>query len=596
MNEKRNFWGRLVDVLSGDVNPMALEKPDIDGLFEPKEVNNKFNSQSERDEELLLRQQAKFQKDQYQKISNDAYQKSVYYDSTRYAAYLDYEQMEYFPEIATALNIMSEESTSLFEDGKMLRIQSDSTRIKNILEHLFENVLQINVTLPYWTRTTCKYGDNFVFLKSEKGKGIIKAVQMKNIEIGRIEGTGKQTIDSIGEDKVLFEWRGQSEKFTEWQIAHFRLITDDKKLPYGTSVLEKVRKVFKQLSLAEDAMMVYRISRAPERRVFKIDVGNIDTDDIESYVQGISNKFKRTPMVNSKDGQIDYRYNMLTQDEDYFIPVRNNMNSTVIDTLQGASNLSDIDDILFLQNKLFAGLQVPKTFLGFEESSGDGKSLAMQDIRFARTINRIQQSMLMELNKIAIIHLYLLGFEDELNNFSLGLSNPSKQGEIMATELLSAKLDAFAKAITPIDGTFAPMSYTEASKKILNKSDDEIILSMKQQYTEKAESMKLLDDNIAMKNLDLGLFGTIDKMYGNEDVEDPNQEPSDMVNPTQDDSGIPNGSPSDMGGDFDDNGPMPGGSDDASTPMDIPDLNEKDLLIHEKINKNINIVNQLLNK
>lgn len=592
-NNKNTVWNKLSRVLGGETNPMALEKSDVKGLIQPTEPKNEtFGSLEEYQAELLKRQQEKFQSDQYAKISNDAYQKSIYYDSSRLSSYIDYEQMESYPEIKTALNIMGFESTCLFDNGKMLDIRSDSDRIKNILEHLFYNILQINVTLPAWTRNVCKYGDNFLYLKTKEGEGITKAIQMKNIEITRVEGNGlynKGEKFDEGNDTVKFEWKERGETFTEYQIAHFRLIGDDKRLPYGTSMVDGIRKVWKMLSLAEDAMMVYRISRAPERRVFKIDVGNIDPADVENYVQGIANKFKRTSQVNHVNGQLDFRYNMLTQDEDYFLPIRNNNNSTVIDTLAGATNLSEIGDIEYLQGKLFSGLQVPKTFLGFGESAGDGKNLSMQDVRFARTINGIQQSMLMELNKMAIIHLYLLGFEDELNNFTLALANPSSQAEMLKLEILGVKLDTFIKAVTPIgDGGFSPMSYTEASKEILGKSDAEILLTLKQQRLERAEQIRNTPEVLATKNINTGIFDKMDKLYvDNTENSDQNSMENPGDNPPGGMDGPPMGGglPSDIGGDSSDLPPLP---------SDAGGLHERNTILNEDIKRNINKLNKLL--
>ena len=228
--------------------------------------------------------------------------------------------------------------------------------------------------------------------------------------------------------------------FNPWEIAHFRLLGDDRRLPYGTSMLEKARRIWKQMLLSEDAMLVYRVVRAPERRVFKIYVGNIDDKDVDAYVQKVANKFKRSQLVDQKTGQVDLRYNTLAVDQDYFVPVRDPNTPSPIDTLPGASNLDQIADIEYIQKKLLTALRVPKAFLGFEEAAGEGKNLSLLDIRFARTINRIQQSMVQELNKIAIIHLFILGFHDELNNFTLNLTNPSTQGEMLKVEQWKEKV------------------------------------------------------------------------------------------------------------------------------------------------------------
>jgi hypothetical protein len=410
---------------------------------------------------------------------------------------------------------------TLNEQGKILSIYSDSSRIKKVLEDLFFNVLDIHSNLPMWTRNTCKYGDNFLYLKIDYKDGIIGASQLTNINIERKE-SGLFPFQSLKDDtsqepnaskkQVKFYWRDKSLEFNAWEIAHFRLLGDDRKLPYGTSVLEKVRRIWKQLLLAEDAMLVYRVTRAPERRVFKVYVGNIDDNDVEAYVQKVANKFKRTQKADRETGQVDLRYNTLAVDQDYFVPVRDPNASSPIETLAGASNLDQIADIQFIQRKMVTALRVPKTFLGFEEVVGDGKNLAMMDIRFARTINRIQQSIIQELNKIAIIHLYILGFHDELNNFKLVLNNPSTQGEVLKVEQWKEKVLLYKDLVSAIDGGIAPTSHTWAKRNIFNWSNDEILEDLEQQRLERAAAKELENTPEVIKNT--GFFKKVDKLYG----------------------------------------------------------------------------------
>ena len=144
---------------------------------------------------------------------------------------------------------------------------------------------------------------------------------------------------------VRFHWKAKDMEFNTWEIAHFRLLGDDRKLPYGTSMLEKARRIWKQLVLAEDAMLIYRTSRAPERRVFKVYVGNMDDKDVEAYVQRVANKFKRDQVVDNKTGNVDLRFNQMAVDQDYFIPVRDPTQTMPIETLPGGTNLSEIADI-----------------------------------------------------------------------------------------------------------------------------------------------------------------------------------------------------------------------------------------------------------
>ena len=336
-------------------------------------------SKEEYEFEKLKKQQDAYLSNMWQKVDNEIYQHSIYYETTRLASYADFEGMEFFPEISAALDIMMEESTTLNSENKMVTIFSESKRVRRILEDLFFNRLDIHTSLPMWTRNTCKYGDNFLFLNIDSEDGILGVKQLPNIEISRKEneGFGENSMNSDTDkyNTVKFIWGQRDIEFNAWQVAHFRLLGDDRRLPYGTSMLEKARRIWKQLLLSEDAMLIYRVTRAPERRIFKIYVGNIDEQDVPAYVNKIANNFKRSPVIDQKTGQIDSRYNQMAQDQDYFIPVRDPNAPSPIDTLPGATNLSEIADIQYLQKKLFTSLRVPKPFLGFEEANGEGKNL-----------------------------------------------------------------------------------------------------------------------------------------------------------------------------------------------------------------------------
>jgi intein/homing endonuclease len=424
------------------------------------------------------------------------------------------------PEISTALDIYGEESTTVDHNGYMLQIYSESKRIKSILSDLFNNVLDLNTNLPMWTRNTCKYGDNFVYLKLDPDKGIVGCMQLPNIEIERLERgmpaqASRQNVEEPAENKGLrFKWKSKDMEFNSWEIAHFRLLGDDRKLPYGTSMLEKARRIWKQLLLSEDAMLIYRTSRAPERRVFKVFVGNMDDKDVEPYVQRVANKFKRSQVVDSQSGNVDMRFNQMAVDQDYFIPVRDATQTMPIETLPGGTNLGEIADIEYIQKKLLTALRVPKAFLGFEEPVGEGKNLSLIDIRFARTINRIQKSMIAELNKIAIIHLFLLGFEDELNNFTLGLTNPSSQAELLKVDVWKEKFAVYKEATTAGQEGIMPTSITWAKKHILGFSDEEIKVDLQQQRIERAVGAELT--NTATIITHTGVFDNIDKLYGSQ--------------------------------------------------------------------------------
>jgi hypothetical protein len=473
----------------------------------------------------LQSQQNKYLSNLWNKVDGELYQQAIHYETTRIGSYSDFETMEFYPEISATLDIFMEESTTPNDKGDIINVYSGSKRVKRILEDLFINRLDIHTSLPMWTRNLCKYGDNFVHLNIDQDAGIVGGRQLPNFEIERRENDvhgiiSPSQLEGVNADeksnKTKFFWKGKDVTFNSWQIAHFRLLGDDRKLPYGTSFLEKTRRIWKQLILAEDAMLVYRVTRAPERRVYKIFVGNIDNEDVQAYVDEIANRFKRTPLIDPQTGQMDMRYNQLGIDQDIFVPTRSEDAQTPIDTLPGAQNLDQIADIEYLQRKLFTALRVPKAFLGFEEATGEGKNLALQDIRFSRTINRIQQAMLHELNKIAIIHLYLLGFHDDIDNFTITLNNPSTQAEMLKIEHTSAKVTLYKDAVSDAGNGFGAMSMTRAKREILGWSDDEIKQDLLEQRIEKAAAAELENTQNVIKNT--GVFDRVDRVYGDMDM------------------------------------------------------------------------------
>jgi hypothetical protein len=513
--QNMTVWQRL----SQTFGPNSLLQQDYPTFkFDKKELL-RTKSREEYEKEKLQAQQTFYLTNQWAKVENNLYSQAIYYEPSRLSAQYDYESMEYTPEISAALDIYAEESTTTNEDGFILQIYSESKRIKGVLADLFNNNLDINTNLPMWTRNTCKYGDNFVYLKLDPEKGVVGVQQLPTIEIERHEvgASGKISTDitkELDKDKkaLHFTWKNKNMEFQSWEMAHFRLLGDDRKLPYGTSMLEKARRIWKQLLLSEDAMLIYRTSRAPERRMFKVFVGNMNDDDVEAYVQRVANKFKREQIVDNKTGNVDMRFNQMAVDQDYFIPVRDPAAPDPITTLPGATNLSEIADIEYIQKKLLTALRVPKAFLGFEEVVGDGKNLALQDIRFARTINRIQKSMLAELNKIAIIHLFLLGFEDELSNFTIGLTNPSTQADLLKIDVWKEKVLLYKDLVSDPGNGIQATSSTWAKKHIFGWSDEEVRLDLQQQRVERAVGEELKATATVITKT--GLFDNIDKLYG----------------------------------------------------------------------------------
>ena len=367
---------------------------------------------------------------------------SAYGSFDRMSRYSDFSEMEATPEIASALDIYSEETVSPDEHGRVLHIFCEDDIKKEILETLFYDTLNVEFNLVMWVRNLCKYGDFFLFNDIDPNYGVVAAFPIPISEMEREEG-----FDPDNPSAVRFRWLTQGNSTLEnWQISHFRLLGNDAFLPYGSSVLESARRIWRQLILIEDAMLVYRVIRAPERRVFYIDVGNVPPEDVTNYIEQATSTLKKAPVIDKTTGRVDLRYNPLSVDEDYFIPVRGGDSGTRIDSLAGGQNAAAIEDVEYIQKKLFAALKIPKAYLGYDEDIGAKATLAQEDIRFSRTIQRIQKTVIAELNKLAMIHLYVHGFEGEdLLDFDLKLSNPSSVAQLQKLELISTRFDIAGK-------------------------------------------------------------------------------------------------------------------------------------------------------
>lgn len=539
----------------------------------------------ERTKEQLKQQ--KYLSSQWVKAGANLSQTTALVSNNLKLMYRDSDLMDGYPEIGAALDLYSEETCTNNVKGQLLNITSSSERVKKILDDLFVNRLDIHVNLPMWTRTMCKYGNAFVLLNIDEKNGIIGARQLPTYEIERVEnGVYNPYLAVPGNyntnKDTEFVWVGQEVgmPFKSWQIAHFRLLTDSLFLPYGQSVLHKARRHFRMLTMMEDMMLIYRLERSVERRVFKIFVGNLDEADIPAYVQEIANTFKRTPIIDPETGQLDVRKNMIDATQDYFIPTKDMNAPTPIDTLPAASNLDKIEDLKYFQNKLAIALRIPSEFLNFGESVGDGKNLALKDIRFTRTINRIQQALIMELTKIAVIHLYLNGFTDELTNFKITMNNPSTQSEILKLEELSKKIGLVTAAVQDLGNGMQIMSLTRALKEILGWSDAEITQNLLELRMENAIATELKKTNQIIKRT--GLFDDIDNLYG-----EPNAEyvSSEMDEGDGGLGGVSGGAPS-MGSDVgeldNEDIDMPKGNDE---PINSDDKESKMESVENKINK-----------
>ena len=405
-----------------------------------------------------------FRKNQSQVYSNAM---SAYGTYDRMARYSDFSEMEYTPEIASALDIYSEESVSSDESGKTLHIYSDNSKIQQILTELFYDTLNVEFNMSSWVRNLVKYGDCFLFNDVHPKHGVINAYPLPISEIEREEG-----FDPNDPMAVRFRWVTQGNQVLEnWQVSHMRLLGNDAFLPYGSSVLEPARRIWRQMILLEDAMLVHRIVRAPDRRVFYIDVGNVPPEEVANYMEQAQTSLKRSSIVDKQTGRVDLRYNPLSIDEDYFIPVRGGDSGTKIDNVGGQTIAGETQDVEYIQKKLFAALKIPKAYLGYDEGLGAKATLSQEDIRFSRTIARIQRTVLSEMNKIAIVHLYCNGFSSEdLLDFKLMLSNPSTIAQQQKLELYNTR---FATAQSALQ-TPGLVDRIWVQKNILRLTDEEI--------------------------------------------------------------------------------------------------------------------------
>ena len=392
------------------------------------------------------------------------YNPALNYQTLRTQLYSDYEAMDTDAIIASALDILCDESTLKNDMGEVLQIKSSDETLQKILYNLFYDVLNIEFNLWMWIRQMCKYGDFFLKLEIAEKFGVYNVIPYTAYNIIREEKISEHNNSQV-EVKFKFDPDGLSGGgeyggyfggiqssggnsknsraiyFDNYEIAHFRLLSDVNYLPYGRSYVEPARKLFKQYILMEDAMLVHRIVRAPEKRIFYVDIGNIPPAEVENFMQKTITQMKRTPYVDQNTGDYNLKYNMQNMLEDFYLPVRGGESSTKIETTPGLQ-YDGIQDVEYLRDKLFAALKIPKAFLGYDENTDGKATLAAEDIRFARTIERIQRIVLSELYKIAVVHLYTQGYDgDDLVNFELNLTTPSIIYEQERVALMKEKLD-----------------------------------------------------------------------------------------------------------------------------------------------------------
>jgi len=438
MSENKTLFSRLkklfsTDVIIRNVGGNQLKVTDTDHI--QSSGNLQTNSRIDRFSRLHTGTPA---------YSRHAGQMQLY---SRLELFRDYEAMDTDSIIASALDIYADECTAKNEFGDVITIQSGNGKVQKVLHNLFYDIMNVEFNLWPWIRNTIKYGDFFLHMNISEKYGVTGIDPISPYEMIREEGYDEHEPKLVrfrrdyAAATTLSHGHGSEEDtFENYEIAHFRLLTDTNFLPYGRSIIEPSRKVWKQITLMEDAMLIHRIMRAPDKRIFKIDIGNIPPAEVDSYMEGMINKMKKVPYIDPDTGQYNLKYNMQNLLEDFYLPVRGAETGTTIENLSGIQ-FDSIQDIEYLKNRLLGSLKIPKAYLGYEEDTTGKATLASQDFRFARTIERIQKIIASELYKIAVVHLYAQGFTDEdLVDFSLSLTAPSSIYEKEKIELWASKV------------------------------------------------------------------------------------------------------------------------------------------------------------
>ena len=456
--QQSTFFQRLTKLFS----TQAVVKIDKDGKRKVVDVDDRQQGSTN-----LLNLRDRYTKLQRGFAGDQMAAQSMAYHQVRRELFRDYDAMDNDPIISSALDIYSDESTLKNEFGDVIQIKTQNEKVKALLENLFYDILNIEFNLWAWTRNMVKYGDFFLSVEIQPGNGIINVQPLPVYETERLENTDPNNPNYV-KFKVNHDPIGKGE-YENYEVVHFRLLSDTNFLPYGKAMIENGRRIWKQVSLMEDAMLIHRIMRAPDKRVFKIDIGNIPPNEVDNYMQKIINKMKKVPFVDKNSGDYNLKYNIQNLTEDFFLPVRGGDSGTQIDSL-GGLQYTAIEDIDYLKNKLFAALKIPKAYLGYDENVNGKATLAAEDVRFARTIERIQRTLVSELTKLAIVHLASQGIEDaDMVDFELSLVNPSTIYEQEKVNLWSEKV----RLVSDINA-LNMISKDWAYENIFNMSKDEV--------------------------------------------------------------------------------------------------------------------------
>jgi hypothetical protein len=401
--------------------------------------------------------------------------------------YRTFESMEAFPEISSAFDIYSDDATQEDIDGKVFKINTSEQIIKDEFKDFVKNT---KLDFHIWdiARNVVKYGDCFVelVLDLEEPEMGIQRIKILNPNfLYRVEDSYGNLVEYIQQVPTSdFEASMPSApdpeklvKLTKEQIAHFRRRTSDADFyPYGKGIAAPAIATFRSLRLMEDAMIIYRLARAPERRVFKIEVGNLPATKVEAYMEKVKEKYKKEKFYDSSTGTLNARYNPETLNEDFFVPVKNGKGADIV-PLPGAQNLGDIDDVRYWRDKVLAAMKVPKDFIVEKDKSPERKAnLSQLDVKFSKAVSRVQKDLKITLGEVFRTHLALKGYPLYLyDDAEIELCPPSDMHEKRRLEIDEQK----TRVVQAIQGlALFPKEYIY--KTYFGLSDQEIMELMAQ--------------------------------------------------------------------------------------------------------------------
>jgi len=387
----------------------------------------------------------------------------------RLERYKDFDQMDEVGEMHLALDLYADEASLVDpETHHVVKVKSPSMNVKNEIEDFLYNTLMVDKTLRPWVRYLVKYGDlPCEIVPTEHRNGVASVRHMNIYNFTRIETKHGDLVGFFYQD----EMGSNPTYFHPWQVMHLKLDSlENIYRPYGKSILEGSRKHFKQLRLMEDAAIIYRVTRAPEKRVFTIPVNQVPTHEVPTFMEHIARAFKKKQFFDPGSGDVNERWNPLIQEDDFWLPQRDGEGPTVT-TLPGAENLDKIADIEYFKKKMVSALKIPFSRVGIGEASeGDGKPLSHSSSDFARAVHWIQQELVIGLKKIIIVHLALRGYNaEEIRDFELQMTSASALEDLYRMEVWSSK----AATMDALKGTgMFPDGFIV--RKFTDLTDDEI--------------------------------------------------------------------------------------------------------------------------